>query len=76
MRYLLFSGEEYYPKGGAHDFVRASDDINELKELGGGGMEIDRSADWWHVFDTQHKKIVAKSDNQGFGVPDPHDDIY
>ena len=28
-RYMIFSGENYYPAGGMEDFVTSSDDIDE-----------------------------------------------
>ena len=30
MRYLLFAGLDYYPSGGMNDFVKGSDDLEEL----------------------------------------------
>jgi hypothetical protein len=55
-RYLLFSGEHYYPLGGWEDFIESSDDLNGL---------IARSPPekvswgWWHIVDTQTSSIVA-----------------
>jgi hypothetical protein len=52
-RYLLFSGEEYYPDGGAEDFKSSHRTLAEVMD----SVSID-SCDWANVFDTEALKIV------------------
>jgi len=42
--YLLFSGESYYPEGGARDFKATSSNLDELKE-----MKTEDKDAWWHI---------------------------
>jgi hypothetical protein len=58
-RFLLFSGDDYYPKGGAHDFKGSfktekkaikAHNPNEYKYDGG----------WANIFDLKEEKIVKK----------------
>jgi hypothetical protein len=60
-RYLLFAGSTYYPDGGAEDFVGDFDSIerSEFKAFE-HDKNTDRRLDWWHVFDTQEKKICLQ----------------
>ena len=64
-RYLLFSGEYFYPNGGWNDFrlhaettLSLTNFITELTEK--GLME----GQWWHIYDTEKFEIILKSDNQ------------
>jgi len=59
MRYLLFGGECYYARGGAHDLLgsgNSSDDLIKSEALNA------RDIEWWHVYDTVERKIVCRSE--------------
>ena len=47
-RYLLFAGDDYYPKGGWRDF---QDGFNTLEDALKGAANAKK--DWWHVVDMQ-----------------------
>ena len=53
-KYLLFSGEDYYPEGGWLDYCGAFATIEEAKSNLARGME------WAQVVDTKIEKIVAE----------------
>ena len=59
MRYLLFGGECYYALGGGFDLLGAGNSIDDLlnsEALNGNNI------DWYHVFDTETREIVAQSE--------------
>ena len=58
-RFMLFTGNWYYPEGGIRDFVESSHNLDELESAGKlSGYE------WWHIYDTEASKIVrSQSDN-------------
>lgn len=69
-RFLLFAGETYYAKGGAHDLVDSFGSLVEAKAYGEALMEKDRYRfQWFHVFDIGTKAIVSKSATQALGAP-------
>jgi hypothetical protein len=55
-RYALFGGDDYYPGGGWHDFLRA-----EATAEAAMWREGDKCADWWHVIDLWTGECVARS---------------
>lgn len=61
-RYLLFSGENYYPGGGWRDFDGAYETLDEAKERvslfrrNGNG---DNRRNWWHIVDVETCKVVT-----------------
>jgi len=65
-RYLLFSGDTYYPCGGAEDLRGDFDTKSECCEKFDKIKSrcVSRHADpddlWGHVFDTQSNEIVLK----------------
>jgi hypothetical protein len=61
-RYLVFSGDAYYPEGGWNDFKLACATLEE-----GLAFVARHPADWWHVFDTTTLVIVRHQNS-------PHDD--
>jgi len=67
MRYILFGGGEiYYAAGGANDFMDSSDSLNALTS-----RPIDPyMIQWWHIFDTVDRVIVAGTKTQAYGAPD------
>lgn len=53
-RYLLFTGDNYYPSGGWDDFVDSFDSLPDaLAALGAHG----RKMDWFHVVDSHTGKM-------------------
>jgi hypothetical protein len=50
-RYLLFSGDTYYPSGGWQDFVDSFDTQEEADAR--GRIERSNGHDWYHVVDAQ-----------------------
>ena len=71
-RYILFGGEEfYYASGGSHDFIQASDNKDELIELGEKRAKERYQRNglaWWHLFDMEEEKIIAGSNVQAHGA--------
>ena len=65
MRYILFADSEfYYASGGAHDYFGSGEEVDSLVKY---AQEHDFLA-WWHVFDTEERKIVAATRYQAHGV--------
>jgi len=60
MKYLLFAGQCYYPKGGYNDLVEASDDRMYLQRIALKMKEM-YACDWWQVVDI-HFGVIACSD--------------
>ena len=68
-RYLLFGGDDYYARGGFHDFITSSDDLEELELLAvcldniswqhESGYGDYLTIKWYHIFDSKDKKIVS-----------------
>lgn len=60
-RYALFSGADYYAKGGFKDFKRWGDDPLELKKYA-KSQENDEEGfydyQWWHVVDMLNSEIL------------------
>ena len=56
-RYLLFSGNDYYPTGGWGDFVDDFDTIEEAEAY--ARKEPLSEWQWWHIIDTETKEECA-----------------
>lgn len=77
-RYLAFCGRQYYPDGGAGDFVGKSDSLEGAKALAETACQAEWGREgapdpvsvWWHVFDADAGKIVAF-----FGRTWAHDEL-
>lgn len=68
MRYLLFGKDEfYYASGGAHDYLGSGNSIDDLASSQALIVDGERIA-WWHIFDTQNRKIVAGTKYQAHGA--------
>lgn len=61
-RYLLFSGEDYYPLGGWSDFVR---DFDTPEEAMGYRVPSSRGSDWAHIVDTEDGDIIYERGSPG-----------
>ena len=55
-RYLLFSGDRYYPCGGMNDFVGSYSTTDEAIQVA-----LEKDDDWYHIFDSEDHKIFDKS---------------
>lgn len=71
--YLLFGGQFYYARGGCHDYLACSDDLDQLVKVAKHIADITASKiysiDWWHIVDSSNPvAIVAKSQDQAHGV--------
>lgn len=53
-RYLLFSGEQYYPGGGWTDFGGDFDTVEEAMEAAG----LSQRYNWAHIADVKLKKVI------------------
>lgn len=58
-KYLLFSGESYYARGGWYDFAGTYDTIGAAKAAGKKKM-MDDNMDWFHVVNSETGKIVCE----------------
>lgn len=56
-RYIAFAGLTCYPNGGWDDFVLDADTEAEAKAAF-VIIKDNNSYDWWHIVDTETKKIV------------------
>lgn len=74
-RFILFAGETYYARGGAHDRIDSFGSPVEAEAYGRALLAYNsRYFDWYHVFDIGTSTIVAKSDTQALGAPDDDDE--
>lgn len=49
-RYLLFGYDQYYPGGGWSDFIKASDDLEELKKGAEVGLNRNQTEGYRHEY--------------------------
>lgn len=61
-RFLLFSGDLYYPLGGIKDFKGSFDTKEEALD-----WIAKYPAEWYHIYDTEEQKVVV-------GVRDEEDE--
>lgn len=67
-RYLLFGGNNYYPSGGAEDFINDFDSIEETNQC-----IIQRSSEekefftecdiWYNILDTENRILIKEQRN-------------
>ena len=61
-RYVLFGGNNFYPEGGWHDQILASDNLSGLIEFANNRLEhpvvYSVILDWAHIIDMQTMEIV------------------
>jgi hypothetical protein len=67
-RYLIFGGEIYYAKGGFHDFLSSHDSLSDAVLC--ARQYDDNEVEWWHIFDSEARTIVAHSDGQAYCADD------
>lgn len=66
-RYIVFSGEAYYPQGGAFDLDETFDDVNLARNYSSKVVKT-KDYDWSHVYDTKNSELVVRYGN-GYGQP-------
>ena len=73
-RYWLFGGENYYAKGGMHDFIIDLDELERLKkqasQLYNTILPREENVDWWHIIDSESGRFVAGTITQPWGADD------
>lgn len=68
-RYLLFTGDNYYPAGGFHDADGFFDTIEEAKDhIVTDLIKYVPNFNWWHIVDTETGKIVAEGLSKDFNI--------
>lgn len=55
-RYLVFAGTDYYPSGGANDFIFATNDLEEARNK--MAENIKEGFEWSHIFDNETLEIL------------------
>lgn len=65
-QYLLFGGDIYYASGGMHDFRGSFATIDEARARIDKRIEQADPLDWWHIYDIETMKIVARSSAQAY----------
>lgn len=65
-RFLLFSGDSYYPLGGFWDCNHSFDTLEESVDFA-----LKSDCDWYHVVDSQTMKVVAANGGSCYaeGIP-------
>lgn len=57
-RYVLFHGDQYYPRGGFEDEWQFGEDLKELIEAGRKALDKRDALCWAHIFDFETGAIV------------------
>ena len=76
-RFLVFGGTTHYATGGFNDFIRSFSELSNAIEFA-NRPKFDESVgkwkymrptdwDWWHIYDSESRTIVAQSDHQAYG---------
>lgn len=66
MKYHLFAGEIYYARGGSHDHITSSNNLQELIDKGEELLTCNRhtfNCEWYHIVD-DNMDIVHQSKEQ------------
>tara|TARA_R110000787_G_C13145640_1_gene417825 strand:+ start:60 stop:308 length:249 start_codon:yes stop_codon:yes gene_type:complete len=67
-RYILMGGEQYYARGGFHDFLSDHESVRCAEETGTMLINEERRMEWFHVVDSETWKIVSGTKTQGLGA--------
>ncbi len=59
-RFIVFAGDNYYPCGGAYDFMGEFEDLDDA-------MQSPSRGDWYHIFDT-HTGDVHEHDGKKWTI--------
>lgn len=57
--YLIFAGDNYYPRGGFGDFIGRADTLEDAMAAAGAGGEYGQY-DWWQIVDSRTMQIVME----------------
>lgn len=60
---LFFSGQTYYAAGGAFDFDKPFDTLEEAEAEAKSAVDANK-VDWWHVYDSEERCIVSQSETR------------
>jgi len=55
-KYVIFSGDIYYPEGGFHDYSGSYDTLAEAMQ-----SVAKSTVDWWQIVDRDLEHVVAAS---------------
>jgi hypothetical protein len=61
MKYYLFGGDWYYPRGGVDDLVKISTSVEELKEV--AKEKFKDEYEWYHICDDE-MNIIERCEKQ------------
>lgn len=56
-RYIMFGYDQYYPSGGWTDFIKSSDDIEELKKDIVNGLKKHK-CEYYEIVDLNKMQVV------------------
>lgn len=62
-RFLIFAGEQFYPEGGARDFVDFAVEREAAIAVAETLLLTEKFMDWSNVFDCETHEIVWESDS-------------
>lgn len=62
-RFLLFSEQTYYAAGGAFDFDKSFDKVEDA-EAEAKRLTEGHGRDWWHVYDSEERCIISQSETR------------
>jgi hypothetical protein len=65
-RFLVFSGDKYYPSGGWGDYRDSADTLDEAIQLANGRFNLSpgQRCDWAHIVDTTIMEVVSVGRHQ------------
>lgn len=56
-RFLLFHGDNYYPRGGFYNFIGSYNTLEEAQDA----AQKQRIEDcWWHIADLKHEEVCLR----------------
>ena len=58
-QYWVFAGDNYYPGGGAYDFIGSFDSFDEAKVASKKSYKIGECR-WVHIFDAETNEIILE----------------
>ena len=73
-QFLLFAGNDYYPSGGAEDFIGSYDTIEDAIEAR-DACTFDYDGGWANIFDSKEEKIVRTFSRGTWTEKQSHFDI-
>lgn len=77
-RFLLLGGENYYARGGMHDFISSHDTLDDAVRSAHAAEDAPKFSDqidWWHVWDCQKNCVAACGKSCAYGVSEPQPEL-